>query len=171
MDTLLQQTENKKNKNIIFLAAIGIGLVIVLVFLGLVSLKSSTKQIQTQALEGAFREGTPEFEKYTKKIIAETNEDKTTWSPTGMGTIIMSIHGRLRNITGKTLTGLEIKVGVVDSFGNPVKEKTTVVIPKEEVTQLATGEVLPVQVTIEGFNKDDDRANIRWKVTAIKVQE
>lgn len=171
MDTFLQQPEKKKSNNTLFLGAIGIGLVLVLVFLGLVSMKSSTKQIQTQALEGAFREGTPEFEKYTKKIIAETNEDRTTQSPTGMGTILMSIHGRIRNITGKSLTGLELKVTVIDSFGNPVKDKTTVVIPKDEITQLANGEVLPVQVTIEGFNKDDDRANIRWKVTAIKVQE
>lgn len=171
MDTFLKQPEEKKGNNMIFLAAIGIGLVIVLAFLGLVSLKSSTKQIQTQALEGAFREGTPEFEKYTKKIIAETDEDRTTYSPTGMGTIMMSIRGKIRNITGKPLTGLELKVAVVDSFGNPVKEKTTVVIPKEDVTKLETGQVLPVQVTIEGFNKDDDRANIRWKVTAIKVEE
>lgn len=171
MDTFLQQPEKKKSNNTIFLAAIGIGFLIILAFLAVVSLKSSTKQIQTQALEGAFREGTPEFEKYTKKIIAETNEDKTTWSPTGMGTIMMSIHGRIRNITGKPLTGLEIKVGVIDSFGKTVKEKTTVVIPKEEITSLENGQILPVQVTIEGFAKDDDRANLRWKVTAIKVQE
>lgn len=171
MDTFLQEPEKKKGLNKIFLAAIGIGLFAVIIFFGLVSLKSSTSQIQTQALEGAFKEGTPEFEKYTKKIIAETNEEKTTWSPTGMGTIIMSIHGRIRNITGKPLTGLEIKVGVVDSFGKVVKEKTTVVIPKEDVTEIGNGEVLPVHVTIEGFNKDDDRANIRWKVTAIKVKE
>ena len=50
------------------------------------------------------------------------------------------------------------------------KEKTVVVIPKE-VERLETAKSLPVQVMIEGFNKDDDRANIRWKVTAIKVQE
>lgn len=170
MDTFLQQPE-KKRGNMMFLAAIGIGVIAVVAFLGLVSLKSSTQQIQTQALEGAFREGTPEFEKYTKKIIAETDEKNTTESPTGMGTIIMSIRGRMHNRTGKTLTGLEIKVSVIDSFGNPVKEKTTVVIPKEEVTKLETGQILPVQVTIEGFNKNDDRANLRWKVTAIKVQE
>lgn len=171
MDTFLRQPEKKKGKNTIFLAAIGIGLVLVLGFLGLVSLKSSTVQIQTQALEGAFREGTPEFERHTKKIVAETDENNTMESPTGMGTITMSIRGRIRNLTGKPLTGLEIKVTVIDSFEKPIKEKTTVIIPKDDVTQLESGQILPVQVTIEGFNKDDDRANIRWKVTAIKVKE
>lgn len=170
MDTFLEQPKKTKG-NKMFLLAIGVGLIAVIAFLGLVSLKSSTQQIQTQALQGAFREGTPEFEKYTRKIVAETDENNTTQSPTGMGTIIMSIRGKIHNLTGKSLTGLEIKVAVIDTFGNPVKEKTTVVIPKEEVTKLEAGQVLPVQVTIEGFNKDDDRANIRWKVTAIKVQE
>jgi hypothetical protein len=171
METFLQKPEEKKSRNTIFLAAIGIGLVFVLIFIGLISLKSSTYQIQTQALDGAFREGTPEFERYTKKIIAETDENNTMQSPTGLGTITMSIRGKIRNITGKPLTGLELKVTVIDSFGNPVKEKTTVVIPKEDVTRLENGQILPVQVTIEGFSKEDDRANIRWKVTAIKVQE
>jgi hypothetical protein len=29
---------------------------------------------------------------------------------------------------------------------------------------------MDVNVTIEGFKKDDDRARIRWKVTAIKTE-
>jgi hypothetical protein len=29
---------------------------------------------------------------------------------------------------------------------------------------------MPVKVMIEGFSKDDDRAMIRWKVTAIKTE-
>lgn len=170
MDNFLQEPQIKKGNGKVFLIASFIGILIIGSVLGLVSLKKSTQQIQVDAMEGAYREGSPEFEKYTRKIIAETNEDRTTYSPTGMGTIMMSIHGSFRNITGKTLTGLEIKVGVVDSFGNMVKEKTMIIVPKE-VEKLDNNQVLPVQVTIEGFAKDDDRANIRWKVIAIKVQE
>jgi hypothetical protein len=170
MDNFLQEPDIKKGNGKVFLLASIIGILIIGAVLGLVSLKKSTQQIQVDAMDGAYREGSPEFEKYTKKIIAETNEDRTTQSPTGMGTIMMSIHGSFRNITGKTLTGLEIKVAVVDSFGKVVKEKTTVVVPKE-LEKLENNQVLSVQVTIEGFEKTDDRANIRWKVTAIKVQE
>ncbi len=170
MDTFLKEPEKKSNSNAIFIVAIIAGVLIVGAILGLVALKKTTQQIQVDALEGAFYEGSPEFEQYTKKIIAETNHDKTTESPTGMGTIVMSIRGEITNITGKTLTGLELKVSVVDQINNPVKEKTFVVIPKE-VDSLETAKTLPVQVSIEGFNKDDDRANIRWKVTAIKFKE
>jgi hypothetical protein len=170
MDTFLQQPPKNNGNTKIFLLASAVGILVVGAFLGLVSLKKSTQQIQVDAMDGAYREGSPEFEKYTKKIIAETNEDRTTQSPTGMGTIMMSIHGNLRNITGKTIVGLEVKVGVVDSFGKLIKEKTTVVVPKE-FEKFEHNQTLPVQVTIEGFAKDDDRANIRWKVTAIKVLE
>lgn len=170
MDTFLKEPEKKSNSNAVFIVAIIVGVLIVGAVLGLVSLKKSTQQIQVDALEGAFYEGSPEFEQYTKKIIAETNLDKTTESPTGMGTIVMSIRGEISNLTGKTLTGLELRVTVVDQSDNPVKEKTFVVIPKE-VDSLETGKTLPIQVSVEGFNRDDDRANIRWKVTAIKIKE
>jgi hypothetical protein len=170
MKTFLDEPEPKKGINMMFVVAVLIGIALVAGLLGLVSMKKSTQQIQVDAMEGAFREGSSEFALYTRKIIAETDTERTQQSPTGMGTIVMSIRGNILNITGRTLTGLEIKVTVVDSNDQPVRDKTTVVIPKE-VEKLESGKTLPVQVTIEGFNKDDDRANIRWKVTAIKVQE
>lgn len=173
MDEFLDKPEKKSGINKIFIVAIVIGVIVVGALLGLVSLKKSTQQAQVDALEGAYHEGSPEFERYTKKIIAETDENNTQESPTGMGTIVMSIRGKILNLTGKTLTGLELRVSVVDQNNKPVKEKTVIVIPKEieKVEKLETGKTLPVQVMIEGFNKDDDRAQIRWKVTAIKITE
>ena len=170
MATFLEEKkEEKQGINKVLIAALIAGFVIVAAVVGLVALKPSTKEVNEQALEGAFREGSPEFAQYTKRIIAQTDENRTTQSPTGMGTIVMSIGGNIRNVTGKTLTGLELKVGVVDSFNNVIKEKTLIVIPKQ-AERLENGQTLPVQVLIEGFNKEDDRANIRWKVTAIKVE-
>lgn len=171
MDDYWDNPDKKKGNNKIFIGAIVVGIVVVAAILGLVSLKKSTQEVQVNALEGAFREGSPEFEKYTKKIIAENDVDNTKESPTGMGTIVMSIRGNMLNLTGKTLTGLELKVSVVDQNNKPVKEKTVVVIPKQEVEKLDNGKTLPVQVMIEGFGKEDDRAQIRWKVTAIKIAE
>lgn len=169
MDTFLEEKKEKQGINKVLIGALIAGFVIVAAVVGLVALKPSTQQVNEQALEGAFREGSPEFAQYTRKIIAQTDENRTTQSPTGMGTIVMSIGGNIRNVTGKTLTGLELKVGVVDSFNNPLKEKTLIVIPKQ-AEKLDNNQTLPVQVLIEGFGKDDDRANIRWKVTAIKVE-
>jgi hypothetical protein len=88
-------------------------------------------------------------------------------SPTAMGTIVMSIGGVIRNITGKTLTGLELKVTVVDLANAPLKDKTVIVIPKQQ-ERLEHNQSMPVKVNIEGFPSDANIANIRWKVTAIK---
>lgn len=132
-------------------------------------LKPSMQEQQEQALSGAFREGTPEFEAITRRIVAETDEDKTWSSPVGTGGIMMQIAGRIRNNGDKVISGLEIRVSVVDIGGNVVKEKTLVVVPNQKKT-LAPKEQMDVAVRIDGFKRDDDRANIRWKVTAIKTE-
>jgi len=169
MDSLLQTAKKDKGSNKILLIGLVAGVLIVAAAIGLLSLRPSIKEVEHQALESAFREGTPEFERYTKKIIAQTDENRTMQSPTAMGTITMSIGGIIRNFTGQTLTGLELKVGVVDTFGNLLREKTLIVIPKQ-VESLENNQTMPVQVVIEGFERNSDRANIRWKVTAIKVE-
>jgi hypothetical protein len=133
------------------------------------ALQPTKQQIEQSSMEGAAREGSPEFETLTKRIAISNDEKNTMQSPTGLGTIVMNIAGRIRNMTGKTLTGLEIKVAVVDQLNNPVKEKTLVVVPTQR-ERLEPNETMPVRVMMEGFSKDDDRAMIRWVVTAIKTE-
>src|SRR5215213_9778476 len=99
---------------------IGTVLIAVLLFItttGFYSTCTSRQGIQQQQMEGAVREGTPEFEALTKRIVIQTDENNTMQSPTGMGTITMFIAGKIRNFSGKTLTGLEIRVTVVDQLG------------------------------------------------------
>jgi hypothetical protein len=129
----------------------------------------SMQEQQEQALTGALREGSPEFDVITKRIVAENDEDKTWFSPVGTGGIMMNIAGKIRNNSDKTLTGLEIKVAVLDSFNKVVKENTLTVVPTQRKTLEPKGE-MDVTVRIDGFQPDDDRARIQWKVTAIKVQ-
>ena len=132
-------------------------------------LQPSMQEQEEQALAGAFREGTPEFDAITRRIVAETNEDKTWFSPVGTGGIMMQIEGRIRNNSDKVVTGLEIRVSVVDLGGRVVKDRTLLVVPNQRKT-LAPKEQMDVSVRIDGFKQDDDRANIRWKVTAIKTE-
>lgn len=132
-------------------------------------LQPSMEEQQSQALTGAVREGSPEFETLTKRVIAETDEENTWQSPVGTGGIMMNIAGRLRNNSDKVITGLEINVSVVDITGKVVKDKTLVVVPMQKKT-FAPKEQINVNVRIDGFRQDDDRANIRWKVTAIKTE-
>lgn len=169
METLANQSKKEKKISKGLLIALGIGAVAVAILVGLASLKSSDAQIQEYALEGAFREGSPEFELQTKKIVIIKDPDRTIESITGLGTVMMSMTGRIRNNGDRVINGLEVKATVIDIAGNPLKDKTMIVIPKN-IERLGPGEELSVQITIDGFDKKDDRANIRWKVTAIKVE-
>ncbi len=164
----LNKKPEKGSKKAFWIAAI----VAALVGFGVVALllnRPNTQEYQQQTIEGAFREGSPEFEALTKKIAVENDTERTTESPVAMGTIQMSIWGKIRNLTGKTITGLELKVSVVDLAEKTIKEKTEIVIPKKQAS-LDYLQVMPVNVVMDGFHKEDNRANIHWKVTAIKVE-
>ena len=156
------------NKGFIF--ALAIAVVIVGGAIGLIwKFQPSHEEQKRIALEGAVREDSPEFPELTKRIIAETNGEKTWESPIGTGYMMMNIAGRIKNYSGKTLSGLEVKVSVNDQLGKTVRDKTVIVVPIQQST-LEPGGVMDVVVRIDGFSPDDDRAQIRWKVTAIKTQ-
>ncbi len=169
MDTFLQDEKKEKGSNKVLLAAIGIAVLIVAAIIGAWSLMPSVEEQKQQVLEGAVREGSPEFEALTKKIIIINDAQNTMESPTGLGTITMFIRGNIRNIsTDKTFTAIEVKASVLDPKDKVIKEKMVAVVPTQKPT-LAPQEVMPMNISIEGFAKDDDRARVQWKVTAIKI--
>jgi len=121
-------------------------------------------------LEGAVREGSDEFAALTRKIIAETDYDNTLESPIGLGTVMMSVAGKLRNRSDKVITGLEVKVAVLDMKGIAMQEKKFIVVPTER-DQLGPGEEMRTVVRMDGFSQNDGRAGVKWKVTAIKIAD
>jgi hypothetical protein len=122
---------------------------------------------QAKILEGSLREGSPEFAQITKDIIISTGED-TVQSPNGFGKISMYIQGTIRNKGDKVINGLEVNCAVITQFNDVLREKRVLVVPtKQEV--LAPGQTININTQIDGFDKNDDRANIRWKVTAIRL--
>ena len=170
MDNFLQETKEEKSRvSGVLIGALLLAAAIVVGGLWLLSFQPSREQQQQQQLVGASLEGSPEFDNYTKQLVITTDFDRTTESPLGLGTIQMSIHGTIRNKGDKTINGLEVAVSVVDIKNQLVKEKKTMVVPNQS-TVLQPGETIPVFVPIDGFKKEDDRANVRWKVSAIRFQ-
>ena len=82
----------------------------------------------------------------------------------------MTLRTTVRNFTGKTITGLEIRAAVVDHQGNPVRERHVVVIPTEPHPELAPNKTLPVSVVLDGMTETTDRANIKMEVTGFKLK-
>ena len=130
-------------------------------------LRTTVTSNQAPRLRNAVRAGSPDFEKY-KKLIA-LDEPEADESPRALGDIVMTLSTTVRNFTGHTITGLEIKGTVVDHDGKPVKERTTVVIPTRQA-ELDPNKTMKVSIMLEGFTDSDDRANIRVEVTGFTLK-
>lgn len=129
---------------------------------------SATYQVNTsQKLEGAgvIREGTPEFEQFKEKILMDAPQ--AVEAERVIGDTVMTLEALVRNFSGKTLNGLEVYGAVVDTKGNPVKERTVVVIPNQRA-ELDNNKNMPARVNFEGFKITDDRANIKMRITAFR---
>jgi archaellum component FlaG (FlaF/FlaG flagellin family) len=169
MDTILNETE-KTGKNY---KGYVIGAVIGVLFLGaLIFIASRRPSMEDQAaaiLEGSLRQGDAGFDELSRDIIISTGDNTVQWQ-NAFGTISMSIVGRVKNRgnKGKTFNALEVEVAVIDQFNEVVKDKRVLVVPGQQ-PELAPGDAIPITLTIDGFKKEDDRANIRWVVTAIRT--
>jgi hypothetical protein len=142
---------NESNRTLIIVVAVVAAVLIAGVFGVLMQLSSRGPSVDT-GLQGAIRAGSPQFEEYKSKIFLDDPEATD------------------RNLTGKTLTGLEIRAAVVDYEGRPVKERTVVVIPTRQ-PELAPNKTMPVAVSLDGMKDTDVRANIKMEVTAFKFKE
>lgn len=169
MSSFLEGGNEKKGVSKIFLfGAVLAVLVVVGIVTGVVLMPTPEEEKQA-VLEDSFKEGSPEFDEYTKQIVISTDPERLIESTTGLGDIIMQIGGSIYNRGDKTITGLEISVGMINSKGELIRDKKVLVIPKE-YPELKPKETIDVSVNVPGFEPDDDRANARWKVTAIKLK-
>ena len=118
-------------------------------------------------LAGAIRPGSPDWEKYNKLIARD--EPEADEAKRALGDTVMTLHTTVRNFTGRTIVGLEMRGAVVDHDGKPVKERTVVVIPGRQA-ELEPNKTMKVSVMLEGFTENDDRANIKMEVVGFKLK-
>lgn len=170
MENLSGNPEPKKGMNMTFVAAFVVGAILIGgALFGLLRFRGATVQEQkSQILEGAYREGSPEFEALTKRIVVET--DEATQATTPLGAIVMTVRGKIRNNSEKAITALEVKLSIIDVDKKSVKDKIVVVVPNEKFTRFEAKQEMDLTVSVDGFKQEDDRAGTRWKVTAIKVE-
>jgi hypothetical protein len=155
------------NRTLIIVVAVIAAVVIALLFYGLMRLSGGSATTET-GLQAAIREGSPQFEEQKKNIVLD--EPEATEAKRALGDIVMSLQTTVRNLTGKTLTGLEIRASVVDYEGKPVKQRTVIIIPARQ-PELAPNKTLPVNVLLDGMSETDARANIKMEVTGFKFKE
>ena len=163
-DRRLETSES--HRTVIIVVAIAAAVVIALFFYVLMRAGAGSGGGEP-TLQGAIRPGTAEFDKDKPNIVLD--EPEADEAKRALGDIVMSLRTTVRNLTGKTLNGLEIKASVVDYEGKPVKERTVVVVPTR-IPELAANKTMPVQVMLEGMKETDARANIKMEVTGFKFK-
>lgn len=156
------------NRTLIIVVAIAAAVLIAIFFYVLMRASGGGRNEPT-TLQGAIREGSPQFEEYKSKIILD--EPEATEAKRALGDMTMTLSTIARNLSGKTLSGLEIRAAVVDYEGKPVKQRTVIVIPSPRLAELAPNKTTPVNIMLDGMKDTDARANIKMEVTAFKFKE
>lgn len=131
-------------------------------------MRASSRTTVEPTLDGAIRVGSSEFAEYAPKIFVEVPEADE--AKLALGGIVMNLQSTVRNFTGRTLNGLEMKGMVVDHQGKPVREKIVVVIPTSSQPELEPNHSMTVRIRLEGMTDSDDRANIKMEVTGFKFK-
>jgi hypothetical protein len=152
-------------RTVIITVAVIAAIVIAVLFYFL--MRASGGGAAQQTLEGAIRAGSPEFAEYQPKIVLD--EPEAYESKRALGDIVMNLQTTVRNFTGRTLVGLEIKGMVVDHQGKPVNQRTVVAIPGPQ-SELGPNKTMSVQILLEGMTDSDDRSNIKMEVTGFKLK-
>lgn len=153
--------EDSSRRKVIIIVALVAAIVIAVFFYVLMRASSSVRVEQT--LAGAIRVGSPEFEQNKSKIVVD--DPQATEYKQALGGIVMDLYTNVRNFTGRTLTGLEVKGMVVNQQGQPINQKTVVVIPTTRQPELENNRTMLVQIRLEGMTDQDARANIKMEVT------
>jgi hypothetical protein len=157
--------EEKPRRTLIIVVAL-----IAAVFIGgffYLLLRSTTAPDAPVTLAGAIRKGSPEFDQYHAKIALDKPE--ATQSTNVLGGFQMTLETTVRNFTGRTITGLELRAAVLNSQGLALKDRTVVVIPTKR-PELDPNKTMFVTVTISGLKENDDRKSLWMEVTGFKLQ-
>lgn len=151
--------EEKPRRTIIIIVAV-IAAVLIGGFFYLL-LRKSVASSPPQTLQGAIRPGSPDWDKYIKLIALDDPEADE--AKRALGDTVMTLQTTVRNFTGRTITGLEVRGAVVDHDNKPVKQRMLVVIPGRQ-PELDPNKTMRVSILIDGFSDSDDRANIKMEV-------
>jgi hypothetical protein len=168
MEQFLENRDEKKGINKVFVVALIGAAVLIGVVIVIMSFRPSLDDRMANVVADAYHEGSPEFAELRKDIVI--SNDNTIESPMATGKVSMFLHGKIHNKGTRTITVLEVNAAVVTQFNEVLRERRMLVIPLQQ-PNLGPDEVIPITLTLDGFNKSDDRANIRWKVTAIKADK
>ena len=117
-------------------------------------------------LEGALRPGAAEFEELSGRIVVEQPVAMERLHP--MNDMVVELTSTVRNNTGRTIRGLEIRGAVFDAQSAVLRERTVVVVPARQ-TALEPEEAISVRILLEGLSPEAERAGGLMEITGVHV--
>ncbi|HYX28769.1 MAG TPA: hypothetical protein VE863_09385 [Pyrinomonadaceae bacterium] len=157
---------DEKSRTVIIIVVAVIAAVLIGGFFYLLMRKSAAPN-PPATLQSAIRAGSTDWDKYSKLIALDDPEADE--SKRALGDTVMTLFTTVRNFTGRTITGLEMRAAVVDHAGKPVKQRTVVMIPGRQA-ELDPNKTMRASILIDGFTDEDDRANIKMEVTGFTLR-
>lgn len=125
-------------------------------------------------LEGSLRAGSPEFD--NARDLIKLDEPIADYANSLSGDVQMTLATTVRNFTGHTITGLEMRGSVTGLDGKLIKDRTKIVIPSGSLSELENNGTARVPIAIPGFRGDDKakieagQATIKMEITAVKFK-
>ena len=150
------------------------GLVALLLIAGLIYFLKTRPEAKpvsgpvNQTLENGLRAGAEEFDK--SRELIKLDEPEAVSQGNVAGGLEMVLATTVRNFTGRTLSGVEMKGTVTDLEDKPLKERVMVVIPSAGLTELENNKTARVKITIPGFSSAEDKARIESGQAKIKME-
>lgn len=134
------------------------------------SLLPSSGASRTERLEGALRPGSTEFDQALGRIFLDfTPDEDATTSPRPIGDTVVQMKPTIRNFTGRTINGLELRAAGYDIGGQVVKERTFVVIPTRQA-ELEPNKTFSPSLLLEGISQNTMPASLKVEITGVRFK-
>ena len=153
----------------VILVAGAVTTLIVLAAAGIIHLSATRAHVGSAVetrLEGAIRQESPDFERLSGQLVVERLV--AAEAPRPPGGVAVEINATVKNTTGRTVTGLELRGAILDAMSSPLRERTVVVVPTKQAA-LEPGEAINVSILLEDIHAGAERAAHLMEVTGVRL--
>lgn len=122
-------------------------------------------RVTEQHLERAIRRDSPGFDELSGQLVVERLA--AAEAPRLPNDQAVEITGTVRNATGRTVTGLEVRGVILGALSTPLRERRVVVVPLRQAA-LEPGEAINVSILLEDVSPGVERASHAMEVTGVR---
>lgn len=131
------------------------------------STKSPVSRSSPPRFEWTLQPGQADFDQERQQVTIEQLMGSEKLHP--FNNLVVELTAVVRNQSGRTITGLEMRGAILDPANSTLRERTVAVIPVQQ-TVLEINEAINVRILLEGIDRDAHRARTELEVTGITFE-